>query len=38
MELVVDGPAQGIDRESVVIDIDADGISEATGQVVDLWD
>jgi hypothetical protein len=38
MELVVDWPAQGIDEERIELDIDADDITDATEQVVDLWD
>jgi hypothetical protein len=38
MQLVIDWPAQGIDEEQLELDIDAERITEAAGQVVELWD
>lgn len=38
MELVVDWPVQGIDEEQLELDVDAERITEAAGQVVELWD
>lgn len=38
MELVVDWPAEGIDEEQIELDVDADTLDAAAGQVVELWD
>jgi uncharacterized protein YeaC (DUF1315 family) len=37
MQLVVDWPARGIDEEQLDIDVDADSVSEAAQQAVELW-